>query len=115
MRTSVKAFRKIDGNKTLYSTNGSKPKSRVRVEQDVDLVLKNMKLKIQGQSFDELLLTTVRRYKHFKANEDRMNLGDGLLFRKCYGKAGNVKYYKVLSPKNLIDEVLRRIWKRHWN
>ena len=48
LKTSVKEFTKIDGNTTSYSMNGIKANARIRVEQDVDLVLKNMKLKILG-------------------------------------------------------------------
>ena len=43
-KTSVKELTKIDVNTTSYSTNGIKADARIRVEQDVDLVLKNMKL-----------------------------------------------------------------------
>ena len=48
LKTSVKQFTKIDGNTTSYSMNGIKAYARIRVEQDVDLVLKNMQLKILG-------------------------------------------------------------------
>ena len=44
LKTSVKEFTKIDGNTTSYSMNGIKANARIGVEQDVDLVLKNMKL-----------------------------------------------------------------------
>ena len=64
LKTSVKEFIKIDGNTTSYSMNGIKANARIRVEQDVDLVLKNMKLKILGQPYDELLITTDSRYKN---------------------------------------------------
>ena len=40
-KTSVKELTKIDVN--TISTNGIKADARIRVEQDVDLVLKNMK------------------------------------------------------------------------
>ena len=56
--------------------------ARIRVEQDADLVLKNLKLIILGQPHDDVLLTTDRRFKHYKANEDRIILKDGLLLRK---------------------------------
>ena len=49
LKTSVKEFTKIDGNTTSFSMNGNEANARLRVEQDVDLVLKNMKLKIIGQ------------------------------------------------------------------
>ena len=58
--------------------NGIKANARIRVEQDVDLVLKNMKLKILGQPHDELLMITDSRYKIYKANEDRIIPKDGL-------------------------------------
>ena len=99
LKTSVREFTKIDGNTTSYSMNGIKVNARIRVEQDVDLVLKNMKLKILGQPYDEVLIMTESRYKNYKANEDRIILKDGLLFRKYFGGTGSVKYYQVLIPK----------------
>ena len=61
LKTSVKEFTKIDGNTTSYSMNGIKANARIRVEQDVDLVLNNMKLKILGQPYVELLIMTDSR------------------------------------------------------
>ena len=108
-KPSIKEFTKIDGNTTSYSINGIKANARIRVEKDADLVLKNLKLKILGQPHDDVLLTTDRRFKHYKANEDRIILKDGLLFRKYYGETGSVKYYQILIPKQLVNEVLRNL------
>ena len=109
LKTSVKAFTKIDGNTTSYSMNGIKANARIRAEQNVDFVLKNMKLKILGQPYDEILTMTDSRYKNYKANEDRIILKDGLLSRKYFGETGSVKYYQILIPKQLVKEVLRRL------
>ena len=109
LKTSVKEFTKIDGNTTSYSMNGIKATARIRVEQDVDLVLKNLKLKILGQPFDEVLIMTDSRYKNYKANEDRIILKDGLLYRKYFGETGSVKYYQILIPKHLVKEVLHSL------
>ena len=49
MKPSIEEFTKIDGNTTSYSINGINASARIRVEQDADLVLKNLKLKILGQ------------------------------------------------------------------
>ena len=65
MKTSIKEFTQIDGNATSYSIHGIKANARIRVEQDVDLALKNLKLKILGQPYDEVLLTTDKRFKHY--------------------------------------------------
>ena len=104
LKTSVKEFTKIDGNTTSYSINGKKPNARIRVEQDVDFRLKNMKLKIL--TYDEVLMISDSRYKNYKANEDRIILKDGLLFRKHFGETGSVKYYQILIPKQLVKKVL---------
>ena len=103
-------FTKIDGNTTSYSLHGIKANARKRVEQDADLVLKNLKLKILGQPHDDVLLTTTdRRFKHYKANEDRIILKEGLLFREYYGETGSVKNYQILIPKQLVNEVLQSL------
>ena len=109
MKPSIKKFTKIDGNTTSYSINGIKASARIRVQQDADLVLKNLKLKLLGQPHDDVLLATDRRFKHYKANEDRIILKDGLLFRKYYGDTGSVKYYQIVIPNRLVNEVLRNL------
>ena len=109
LKMSVKEFTEIDGNTTSYSMSSIKATARIRVEQDVDLVLKNLKLKILGQPFDEVLIMTDSRFKHYKRNEDRIILKDGLLYRKYFGETGSVKYYQILIPKQLVKEVLRSL------
>ena len=109
LRTSVKEFTKIDGNTTSYSINRIKANARIRVEQDVNLVLKNMKLQILGQPYDEVLIMTDSRYKNYKANEDRIILKGSLLFSKYFGETGSVKYYQLLIPQQLVKEVLRSL------
>ena len=109
LKPSIKEFTKIDGNTTSYSINGIKACARRRLEQDADLVLKNLKLKILGQPRDDVLLATDRRFKYYEANEDRIILKDGLLLRKNYGETGSVKYYQILIPKQLVNELLRNL------
>ena len=109
LKTSVKEFTKIDENTTSNPMNGIEANARIRVEQDVDLVLKNMKLKILGQPYDEVLIMTDWRHKIYKTNEDCLFLKDALLFRKYFGETGSVKYYQILSLKQLVKEVLRSL------
>ena len=72
MKPSIKQFTKIDGNTTSYSIHGIKSIVRIRIEQDADLVLENLKLKKLGQAHDDLLLRTDKRFKHYKTNEARI-------------------------------------------
>ena len=97
LKPSINELTKIDGNTTSYSIIGIEASARIRVEQDADLVLKNLKLKILGQPDDDVLLATDRRYKHYKLNEDRIILKDGLLFRKYYGETGNTTKFSYRS------------------
>ena len=101
MKPSIKEFTKS------FSIHGIKANARIRAEQDADLVLKNLKLKILGQPHDDVLLTTDRRFKLYKANNDRIMLKDRLLFWKYYGETGSVKYYRILIPMQFVKEVLR--------
>ena len=82
--------------------NGIESKAWRQVQQDADQALKGLKLKLLGQTHDEVLLTTDRRYKHYKAIEVRIILKDGVLFQKYYGKIDSVKYYQVFIPKQLV-------------
>ena len=109
MKPSIKEYTKIAGNTTSYSIHGIKANARTRVKQDADLVLRNLKIEILGQPHDDVLLSTDRRFKHYKANADRIILKDGLLFRKYYRETGSIKHYQILIPKQLVNEVLRII------
>ena len=60
MKSSIKKFTEIDGNITSYSINGNKAYAPIRVEQDADLILKNLKLELFGQPYDDVLLTRDR-------------------------------------------------------
>ena len=107
--TSVKEFAKIDGNATSCSMNGINANERIRVQQDADLVLENLKLKRFGQRYDEVLVTTDKLYKHYKTNDDRKILTSISLFRKYYGETGSVKHYQNFITKQLVDELHRSL------
>ena len=89
--------------------NGIKANARIREEQDFDLVLENMELKILGQPHDEVLMMTDSRYKNYKANEDRIILKDGFLFRNFFEETGSVENYQILITMQLVNEVLRNL------
>ena len=102
MKPSIKEFTQIDGNTTSYSINGIKANARIRLEQDADQVLKNLKLKILGQPNDDVLLTTDKRVKHYKANENCIILKDGLLFRKTTEKRVVSKTTKISYQSSIL-------------
>ena len=56
-----------------------------------------------------MILQTERQFKHYKENEDRIILKDGLLLRKYYGETGSFSYYQNLLPQQLVTEVFLRL------
>ena len=70
LENKCERINKIDGNTTSYSMNEIKENARMRVGHDVDLVLKNRKLKNLGQPQDEVLMVN----------------GDRLTIHKLQGK-----------------------------
>ena len=54
-------------------------------------------------------MMTDSRHEIYKANENRIILKGGLFFRNFFGETGTVKYYQILSPKQLINGVLRSL------
>ena len=68
MKPSIQEFKRIDGKACI---NGIRANARIRVEQNADKVLKILKIKTLAQLNGDMLLTTDRRFKHYKANEDR--------------------------------------------
>ena len=105
LRTCVQELTNIDGKKASYSMNGLKANVRIRAEQDVELLLQNSKLKLLSRPYDEVLTTTDRRNKHYKANEGRVIHKKSLPFGQYYGKAGSLKSYQSLKPNQLFDQV----------
>ena len=51
-------------------------------------------------------MMTDSRHNNYKANEDRIILKDGLLPRKFFAETGSVKYYQIIIPKQLVNEVI---------
>ena len=88
--------------------NGIEANARIQIEQDVDFLLKNLKSKILDQPLDEVLMVTDSRYIKYKANEDSIIPKDSLLSRKHFGETGSLKYYQILIPKQLVNEVFGR-------
>ena len=55
LKTNVEEFTKVDKNTTSYSMNGIKANVRIRVDQDVDMVFTNPRMKFLSQPHDEVL------------------------------------------------------------
>ena len=79
----------------------------LRLHQDQDPVLRNLKLKILKESYDTQLLNDDPRATKYLTQEDRIIIKDGLLYRQYFGDNGKVKYLQVLLPRQLVDEFIQ--------
>ena len=79
--------------------NGTKADARLRSRAKCRSDLEEHETEISRPPKDEVPTTTDSRYKHYKANEDSIIFKEGLLFRKCFGETGSIKYYQILIPK----------------
>ena len=77
-----------------------KANAQKKVEQDVDLVLKNLKLNITVQPHDKVLITTDPRYKHYKASVTAFFLKMAYCSEKVTEKLVASSTTKISSPSN---------------
>ena len=82
------------------SEENEKPLPRdMRHQQDRDHVLRNYKLRLLKEPYDEHLMATDHRALQYTAQESRIILKDGLLYRQYFGETGAIKYLQVLLPE----------------
>ena len=109
-KASVKELIMVRANKAAYAINAIKSTKRGSEQnKTLTVLLKNMKLKILGQKYDEAAITNDPRHKHYKANENRIECNDGILVRKYYNETGHIKTYQILLPKQLVTEMLKHL------
>ena len=76
-------------------------------QQDQDNVLRSYKLRLLKETYDEHLMATNHRALQYTAQEPRIILKDGLLYRQYFGETGAVEYLQVLLPEQLVDSFIK--------
>ena len=79
----------------------------ISIEKNNDVILQQLKLKIQKEEYSETILTQDTRYQHYLRQLDRMSIRDDIITRQYYDESGNVKNNQVLLPKHLVTELLQ--------
>ena len=60
------------------------------------------------EPYDTQLLNDDPRATKYLAQEDRIIIKDGLLYRQNFGDTGKIIYLQVLLPQQLVDEFIQR-------
>ena len=79
----------------------------LRPHPDQDPVLRNLKLKILKELYDSQVLNDDPRAAKYLAQEDRIIIKNGLLYRQIFGDTGKMKYSQVLLLQQLVNEFIQ--------
>ena len=83
--------------------------AKIRLEQNNDLVLRNLRAKIEGEPFDESAFTRDNRYQHYLQNKPRIENRQEILVRKYNNDIGQISHYQILLPKQFLEEFLQAL------
>ena len=90
----------LSGHHKLSNTN------TVAIEQNNDVILQQLRLKLLKEENSETVLIQDTRYQHYVSQLDRMSTQDDIVTRQYFDETGNVKYNQKLLPKHLLQELL---------
>ena len=74
-------------------------------EQNNDVSLQQLKLKIQKEKYSEKILSQDTRYQHYLRQLDRMSIQGEIITRQYYDETGNVKYNQLLLTSGHCQNV----------
>ena len=79
------------------------------IEQQNDVILHQLRLKLQEEHYSETILQQGPRYRHYSSQIDRLSVQDDIIIRDYYDETGNVQYRQALLPKHLVSELLQSL------
>ena len=101
--THKSAYHKLSTIQKLSYTNS------IAVEQNNDVILQQLRLKILKENYSETILMHDNRYQHYCRQLDRLFVTDDIITRQYFDETGSVKYNQVLLPKHLVIELLESL------
>ena len=79
------------------------------IEQQNDVVLHQLRLKLQKEEYSETILQQDSRYRHYCSQIDRLSVQDDVVLRDYYDETGSVQYRQALLPKHLVSKLLQSL------
>ena len=107
--SELQQFHKPTSGLISISSRYFKDNARIRLEQNNDIVLRNLRAKLEGNPFDENELASDYRYQHYLQNITRIELKQEVLTRKYYTDKGKISHYQILLPIQLLEEFLQAL------
>ena len=79
------------------------------IEQQNDITLKQLRLKLQKEEYSETILQQNPRYRHYCRQLVRLSVHEDIIFRDYYDETGSVQFRQALLPKHLVTELLQSL------
>ena len=89
--SELQQFHKPTSGLTSVSSGHFINNARFRLERKNDIVLRNLRTKIEGKSFNENELASDYRYQHYLQNITRIEIKQEVLTRRYYTDTGTTK------------------------
>ena len=115
--TEIQQLQKPTSGLNTCSAGHFKDYARIRIEQNNDIVLRHLRVKIEGNPFDENDLASDYRYQHYLQNIIRIEIKQKVLTRRYYNNTGTISYYQCryqynfwkISARSYMD-ITRTTW-----
>ena len=79
------------------------------IEQQNDVILQQIRLKLQKEDYSETILQQDSRYRLYCSQFDRLSVQEDIVIRDYYDETGNIQYRQALLPKHLVPKVLQSL------
>ena len=104
-------------NLSVYSSTSSQQTTLQRlsnittmaIEQQNDVILHQLRLKLQKEDYSETILQQDSRYRHYYSQLDRLSVQEDIVIRDYCDETGNLQYRQALLPNYLVSELLQSL------
>ena len=96
--SELQNFHKPTAGKIDYREGHFKDNAKIRLEQNKDPVLHNLRAKIGGVPYDETAFTQDHRHEHYLQNIPGIEIRQDFLTRRYYMDTCMISHYQILLP-----------------
>ena len=113
--TELRRFHKPTSGLNICSKGYFEDYARIRLEQNNDIVLRNLRAKIERKPFDESGVGSDYQYQPYLQNLTLVEIKQKVLKRRYYTNTGTTSHYQLLLPVQLLEEVLQALHRHNSN
>ena len=107
--TELQHFHKPTSGLNTCSEGHFRDNARITLEQNYDIVLRNLRAKVEGNPFDDNDLASDYRYQHYLQNIIGIAIKQKVLTRKNYTDTGTTSNSQITLPTQLLEELLQAL------